>query len=84
MGLGPFFVWRNARIMQKDLSSFFLCKLRATWDEVGLCLLREMVVCFTHFKERRWSTACRFRWLVLCQENQFSICWERMSGMSWS
>ena len=34
----------------------FLCKPRAAWNAVSLFPLREMVVCFTHVKECRWST----------------------------
>ena len=42
---------RVTRIMQKTFVEVFLCRPRATWDKVGLYLLREMEMRFTHGKE---------------------------------
>ena len=38
----------------------FLRRPRASWNEVGLFLLRKTVVCFTQLKECRWPTVCCF------------------------
>ena len=38
MGLGPFPVWRVARIMQNEFIWVFLCRPRATWNGVDLHL----------------------------------------------
>ena len=56
MGLDPFPVWRIARIMQTELFRYFLCRLHARWNGVGMILLWEMVLCLTHLEECRWST----------------------------
>ena len=43
-GPWPIPVWRIARIMQKECVYVFLCRTRATWNEVGLYLVLEMVM----------------------------------------
>ena len=42
MGLGPFPVWRNVHIIQSEFVYILPCKLRATRNELGLFLVREM------------------------------------------
>ena len=41
----PFPVWHIAHIIQISLLGCFLCKLRTTWNELGLLLLKETVRC---------------------------------------
>ena len=74
MGLGPFPVWRSARSMQ-GVPLQAACKARASWNKVGLFLLREMEVGLTRVEVCRWSAVCCFL-LAYCfgrHEDQFSI-----------